>query len=404
MPAVSFYDLSIIASLCLLALAAHYASNNQALQPMLRAIVSIAAVAQFALFFMTNRHVNGTDAAPVWLLSLPTLALLLNIEKAREIVSTILTTLDSILDLLAVIFFAIVVTPVSFTNKAVSRFISMMKPSEVASDSTANKKSIEHLPRQPNASIFAEQALWQHWLKTRHDCLRKQIFIPSSFPHLISGFVFLAAVFVLLLRMEPLAFLQPNMLFPAWPVDHVLYYNGIELIILAFCGVGVIVSRCSSATFERLSLLRPTKIHLLVAFLLVLLGFTFDAYWAIEISYHVEGQDLATQFAHYTSGSFDSHISLAASISLVAASAILFAVGEEMVIGGALQPVLGVIPSSVLYALLYGQFALAPIFMVKLFCWSVFLGMVRRYTNLTTTLLGHIGFNLTTVALFALSP
>ena len=78
--------------------------------------------------------------------------------------------------------------------------------------------------------------------------------------------------------------------------------------------------------------------------------------------------------------------------------------GEETLIRGALQPVLGIIPAALLHGVLHGQFAHAPLFILQVAGWSIVMGVIKKYTNTTTTIIGHAGFNLVTVFLFSFNP
>jgi len=53
---------------------------------------------------------------------------------------------------------------------------------------------------------------------------------------------------------------------------------------------------------------------------------------------------------------------------------------------------------------LHAQFANAPMLILQVSLWSCCMGIVKRFTNTTTTIIGHAGFNFVTTFLFAFNP
>jgi hypothetical protein len=350
------FDPLLILFLCLLGLASHKAQTNNAIKRVLQATMISAGLAEVIVLIVYGKQSQYS------LLILPLLSVLLLFVPVRRSLSFVFVALDSVFSVLD----AIVI--------------------------------------QVQLALFAKKDLLRERLMQKRLSFKKSIFNSDSMPHQMAIFIYLSTIFFLLFRMQENAFEQPNMLLPRYPIDHVLYFNGFELILLALCGIGFYVSKSFKVALYRLSLFKPTIFQICVAAILIYLGFAYDAYWAIRVTHHLEGQDLATQLAHYTTSSFDSRMAFPLSVILVMLSATLLAAGEEILVGGALQPVLGILPIALLYALLYGQFALAPIFMMKLFAWSLLVAFIRRHTNTTTTVISHVGFNVITVILFALSP
>lgn len=81
-------------------------------------------------------------------------------------------------------------------------------------------------------------------------------------------------------------------------------------------------------------------------------------------------------------------------------SAVLFAlligvgagVGEETLFRGALQPVLGILPTSVLFASMHVQYG-PSLVLGYVFLLSVGLGLLRKHLNTTACVLAHAGYN-----------
>ena len=234
--------------------------------------------------------------------------------------------------------------------------------------------------------------------------LSNKIFVPSSFPHLMALFIFVTTAGYLLMSVEPDGFKMPYMPLPIpLMLLQLLSYNGIGLILLSFLGVGVYVTRSYKEVFTRLGWVKPSKKQIGIGIGLIAFSFLYDAVWA-HFTHHLGGQDLATKLSYYNSGTFTAGGGAMPSAILALATALCAGIGEETLIRGALQPVFGIVPAAILHGMLHGQFAHAPIFIVQVAIWSIIMGLVRRYTNTTTTIIGHAGFNLITTFLFAFNP
>ncbi len=208
----------------------------------------------------------------------------------------------------------------------------------------------------------------------------------------------------LLICIDPEGFKMPFMPLPIPLIlGQLLSYNGLGLIILSFCGIGIYVSRPFKEALSRLALVKPTKTQIGIGIALILISFTYDALWAIY-THRLGGQDLATKLSFYNSGTFAVAGGFVPSVILALATALCAGIGEETLIRGALQPAFGILPAAILHGMLHGQFAHAPIFIVQVAIWSTFMGLVKRYTNTTTTIIGHAGFNFVTTFLFSFNP
>ncbi|HEY9786489.1 MAG TPA: CPBP family intramembrane glutamic endopeptidase, partial [Candidatus Obscuribacterales bacterium] len=226
---------------------------------------------------------------------------------------------------------------------------------------------------------------------------------PTSIPHMVGLFIYVSCAAILLGAIDPDGFQFPGMPLPIpVPLDQLFSYNGLGLVVLAFCGVGVFVSRTPSEAAKRLGWAKPTAPQVGIGLGLVVFSFLYDALWAVFS--HQMGGDLATKLATYNAGTFSVVGGFGPSVILALATAIFAGVGEETLIRGALQPALGILPAAILHGILHGQFSHAPIFIVQVAIWSMCMGIVRRYTNTTTTIIGHAGFNFVTTFLFAFNP
>jgi membrane protease YdiL (CAAX protease family) len=231
----------------------------------------------------------------------------------------------------------------------------------------------------------------------------ERVFVPSSIPHMVGLFVYISAFSYLLSGMHPGEFDLPGLPIPI-PIqlDQLIAYNLFGLVLLAFCGVGIYVSRKPRECMKRLGLVKPTMAQVGIGVGLIFFSFLYEALWSFFT--HSAGGDLASKLAMYNSGTFAGGEGLTGAIIKAFATAICAGIGEETLMRGALQPALGILPAAVLHGALHGQFAHTPIFIVQVAVWSAIVGIVRHYTNTTTTIIAHSGFNLLTTFLFAFNP
>ncbi len=232
---------------------------------------------------------------------------------------------------------------------------------------------------------------------------QKRIFVPSSFPNLMALFIYFHVSLYLLTNAKFTGNIGPVILPTSQSIQQFLPYNGIPFLFMSLCGIGIIVTRSYKESFQRLSLLKPNRWQIGLGILLVLASFVYEAYWTIYT--HSMGQDdLATTLSYYNSATFTLAGPFLPSVILALLTTLFAAIGEEVLIRGALQPVLGILPSALLHAMLLSHSSTLPISIWQLFVWSTFMGLVKRYTNTTTTIITHAGFNLFTILLFAANP
>lgn len=230
------------------------------------------------------------------------------------------------------------------------------------------------------------------------------IFIPTSIPHLVGMFIYITTLGYFLHVINPI-----NMQFPAIPMplpvslSQLFTYNGLGLVMVSFCGVGIFVRRNWREAFERLGWVKPTWANVGVAFLLVIMSFSYDLLWSFY-THGLGGQDLATKLSSYNSATFSVGSDFGTSILIAMFTAVCAGIGEETLVRGALQPAVGILPAALLHGVLHAQFSHAPILIIQVALWSCIFGIVRRFTNTTTTIMGHAGFNFVSTFLFAFNP
>ncbi len=232
----------------------------------------------------------------------------------------------------------------------------------------------------------------------------RRIFVPESIPHMVALFLYTLAAGYLFSDTQPSSFEMPAIpLAIPLPLGQLFSYNGFGLVLLSFCGVGIFVARPPKVALERLAWKIPTTKQVGIGIALIAFSFTYDALWSL-LTHNLSGQDLASKLAAYNAGTFAVAGGMVPSVILALATALCAGIGEETLVRGTLQPAFGILPAAILHGMLHGQFAHAPIFIVQVTLWSACMGIVKRYTNTTTTIIGHAGFNFITTFLFAFNP
>ena len=160
----------------------------------------------------------------------------------------------------------------------------------------------------------------------------------------------------------------------------------LAFVLAAFAGVGLLTRRDGQALNQRLGLTRPTAgqvwtgVRWMVFF--VFLQGCISATWTLLDP---------TQAAQLSSvneallGDFDTVWEW----FLLAAAAGL---GEELLFRGALQPIFGLIPTSIIFAVSHVQYGLTPA-TLAIFLLSLILGIIRQRSNTTVAILVHAGYN-----------
>lgn len=233
----------------------------------------------------------------------------------------------------------------------------------------------------------------------------ERIFVPSSIPHMNALWIYITVVAFLLTHTEMgTGFQMPSIMIPL-PVslDQLFSYNFLGLIMLSACGVGILVTRKPMETLRRLGIVKPTLAQVFIGIAGIFVTFAYDYLWS-TYTHGQEGLGYADKISHYNEGAFNPSASASSAGMLASATGICAGIGEEILSRGALQPVLGILPSAFLHGVLHAQFSHAPILILQVFGWSTIMGIIRRYTNTTTTIITHVGFNFISTFLFAFNP
>ncbi len=156
----------------------------------------------------------------------------------------------------------------------------------------------------------------------------------------------------------------------------------------AFAGVGLLVRRGSTALNQRLGLVRPTARQLwvgagVIIFLVALQGCIGVLWFALQ----PEQAEQLSGFNQSLLGGFDT-------VGHWFVLAIASGLGEELLFRGALQPIFGIIPTSIIFAVSHVQYGLTPATLAILI-FSITLGIIRKRSNTTVAIVVHAGYNFT---------
>jgi membrane protease YdiL (CAAX protease family) len=169
------------------------------------------------------------------------------------------------------------------------------------------------------------------------------------------------------------------------------------MIAAAFLGIGVAIHRTLEQGLTRLSLRLPTQSDIIWG-----VGVGLGLYGALIVmgviwSALVPPEQMAQQSAaaEQIASAFNT-IPLAFLLSLAAA------VSEEILFRGALQPVFGLVATSIFFALLHVQYSLTPATLI-IFVVGLGLGWLRQRQSTTASIIAHFVYNFIQLALAILA-
>ena len=162
--------------------------------------------------------------------------------------------------------------------------------------------------------------------------------------------------------------------------------QGMGFVLAAALGAGFLTRRRGAALAERLGLQRPTGRQLWTG-VRWMLFFVF-LQGCISVTWALLSPEEAAQLSGINEtllGNFDT----VGEWFLLAAAA---GIGEELFFRGALQPIFGIVPTSLIFAISHVQYGLSPA-TLTVFLLSVVLGIIRKRSNTTVSILVHFGYN-----------
>lgn len=166
-----------------------------------------------------------------------------------------------------------------------------------------------------------------------------------------------------------------------------IFFNEIPFLVLSVAGVGLFVRRNFGQSVARLGLVLPAWWHVVLAFAAAGAFFAFAAAmqglsqaWTPDIAHKV---DVTNQ---HVFGQLQTPLG-------IAALALLPGLCEDVLFRGALQPRLGLVATAVLFTSIHTEYGLS-LDTLSVFAIAVGLGLIRKYTNTTTSCACHASYNL----------
>ncbi len=168
----------------------------------------------------------------------------------------------------------------------------------------------------------------------------------------------------------------------------IFLFVGQELLfaLLALLGVGFLIRRRGQPLAQRLGLEKPPMLHWLVGLgwigVLVVVQFFVGLLWA---ALNPEQSEMLESINTVLLSDFDT-------VWEWLLLAIAAGVGEELLFRGALQPVFGLVTTSIIFGLIHVQYGLSPLtlFVAVL---ALILGVIRRNYSTTIAIMVHVGYN-----------
>jgi membrane protease YdiL (CAAX protease family) len=162
--------------------------------------------------------------------------------------------------------------------------------------------------------------------------------------------------------------------------------SGVPFALFALVGVGLFVRRDGQSTLERLGLRRPTWRQLLAATGLIILFLAFDM--GVSLLWEEldpAGYDLLERVSENLFGNLTT-VGGAIALGLSAG------ISEELLFRGAVQPRLGLLLATILFAVGHIQYGLT-LATLQIFVIGLVLGVLRTRSGTTICILIHAGYN-----------
>lgn len=174
-------------------------------------------------------------------------------------------------------------------------------------------------------------------------------------------------------------------------------FNQLIWLLVSFLGVGLFLRRDLGAALSRLGLRVPKRADLIWGVLVGVgaFGLLFLFSGLLQSLTPQDVLEAQNQASNSITGAFNT-------IGLAFIGMILVAIGEEVFFRGAIQPVFGIVASSIFFTLLHSQYLFTPA-TLALFVVSLLFGWVRRRHSTTASIIAHFVYNFIQLALVLLA-
>lgn len=183
-----------------------------------------------------------------------------------------------------------------------------------------------------------------------------------------------------------------------WQALGDLASSALLYIVLALLGVGWLIRRDTLETLKRLDLRLPTRRDITygvgMALLLYVMLIIASSIWTSMVTSDVLEQQTAASQQLFEA--FNSSLLLGFLLAL------LTGISEEILFRGALQPVFGLLPTSIFFTIIHIQYALTPATII-LFIVALGFGWLRLRIGTTASIIAHITYNFIPFLLFTLA-
>ncbi len=166
-----------------------------------------------------------------------------------------------------------------------------------------------------------------------------------------------------------------------------LFAQELPFLIIALAGVGLWTRRSAIHAADRLGVVRPAWWQITLALAAAGVFFAFSQA-VVSLS-----QVLTPQVAHNVDVTTQHVFSGLNNPIGIAAIALLPAICEEILFRGALQPRLGLVVTALLFTSIHTQYSIS-FDTLAVFLLALGLGLIRKYTNTTTSAVCHATYNL----------
>ncbi|MEN9406459.1 MAG: hypothetical protein RLZ12_743 [Bacillota bacterium] len=149
-------------------------------------------------------------------------------------------------------------------------------------------------------------------------------------------------------------------------------------------GVGFLIRRTKAQTIARLGLSRPKLQTFLLGVSLCIAYLVFvepTLKYILKICGFVDNPDILNHIKHHLQNTSKNWLE-------ILLLGLLPGIGEELLFRGALQPRLGILYTSLLFAVVHTQYGFTTV-TLSVFCASIYIGYIRQRFGTTTTIILH---------------